>query len=104
LKNEYIYISIGICTLIINIILIAMLFNMNSGSKQKTFKSSAKEKAKNSSMHNKAADIKTVGVEDENLSYAEENHLRHNINDQSNGTVLLEDDNKTEVLDNNRDS
>ncbi len=111
MKTDYIYISIALVTLIINIILVATLIKMNSDKKQKSTKASYKNSYAKPKVKAEQPVDNTEGVDSDNLSYVDaeskNTNKEHNQvinNEAGNGnqhTVLLQQNQYTEVL--NRD-
>lgn len=98
MKTEYIYISIALVTLVINIVLVAALLKMNSEKKQKSIKASTKNSYEKSKVKVKQSVDNTEGVDNENLSFAEADNKGHNDVGNESYTVLLQQNQYTEVL------
>jgi predicted Holliday junction resolvase-like endonuclease len=113
MKTDYLYISIAIVTLIINIILVATLIKMSSEKKQKDTKASYKNSNVKPKIKRERSVDNTEDVASDNLSYfdAESKNINKEHDQVSNNeavnrsqhTVLLDQNQYTEVLRNDNE-
>lgn len=104
MKLDYIYISIGLLTLIINIILLITFLKLNFSKKENRLRNiSTNVSSKKTNKQDKPIG-RTMGVDDENLSYANSKNnevLKQSNNHPVQDTELVGQGQDTEILSNN---